>query len=89
MFLRTNVLSFRLGVRETFNFTNKEDKMSLKTGSKNIVNDAIIKDIAQAVDSLEYGTVTLKVHDSKITQVEVAQRKRFEDIWKIEEGEGI
>ncbi len=63
--------------------------MSLKTGSKNIVNDAIIKDIAQAVDSLEYGTVTLKVHDSKITQVEVAQRKRFEDIWKIEEGEGI
>ena len=42
--------------------------------AKNIVNDAIIKDIAQAVDSLEYGTVTVKVHDRKITQVEVAQR---------------
>ena len=63
--------------------------MSLKTNSKNIVNDAIIKDIAQAVDGLEYGTVTLKVHDRKIIQVEVAQRKRFEDIWKIEEGGGI
>ena len=57
--------------------------------TKNIVNDAIIKDIAQAVDSLEYGTVTIKVHDRKITQVEVAQRKRFQDVWKVEEGGGI
>jgi len=57
--------------------------------TKNIVNDAIIKDIAQAVDSLEYGTITVKVHDRKITQVEVAQRKRFEDVWKVEEGGGI
>ena len=57
--------------------------------TKNIVNDAIIKDIAQAVDSLEYGTVTVKVHDRKITQVEVAERKRFEDVWRIEEGGGI
>ena len=61
----------------------------LKTNSKNIVNDAIIKDIAQAVGSLEYGTVTLKIHDRKIIQVEVAERKRFEDVWKIEEGGGI
>jgi len=57
--------------------------------TKNIVNDAIIKDIAQAVDSLEYGTVTVKVHDRKITQVEVAERKRFEDVWRVEEGGGI
>ena len=56
---------------------------------RSIVNDAIIKDIAQSVDSLEYGTVTIKVHDRKITQVEVAQRKRFEDVWKVEEGGGI
>jgi hypothetical protein len=63
--------------------------MSLKTGVKNIVNDAIIKDIAQAVGGLEYGTVTLKIHDRRIIQVEIAERKRFEDIWKIEEGGGI
>ncbi len=63
--------------------------MSLNTGSKNIVNDAIIKDIAQAVEALEYGTVTVKVHDKKITQVEVAQRKSFQDVWRIEEGGGI
>ncbi|MCX5694597.1 MAG: YezD family protein [Candidatus Omnitrophica bacterium] len=63
--------------------------MSIKLKSKNIVNDAIVKDIAQAVDSLEYGTVTVKVHDKKIIQVEVAERKRFEDVWRIEEGGGI
>lgn len=63
--------------------------MSLKLGSKNIVNDAIIKDIAESVGALEYGTVTLKVHDRKIIQVEVAEKKRFEDVWKVEEGGGI
>ena len=63
--------------------------MSKKANSKNIVNDAIIKDIAQAVGSLEYGTVTLKVHDRKIIQVEVAEKKRFDDVWKVEEGGGI
>ncbi len=57
--------------------------------SKNIVNDAIIKEISDAVGSLSYGTVTVKVHDRKITQVEVAERKRFDDVWKIEEGGGI
>ncbi|MDD5097512.1 MAG: YezD family protein [Candidatus Omnitrophica bacterium] len=52
--------------------------MNINTkASKNIVNDAIIKDIAQTVDSLEYGTVTVKIHDRKITQVEVAERKTF------------
>ena len=48
--------------------------MGLKPNSKNIVNDAIIKDLAQAVDSLEYGAVTIKVNESKITQVEIAEK---------------
>jgi hypothetical protein len=57
--------------------------------TKNIVNDAIIKEISDALGSLEYGTVTIKVHDRKITQVEVAERKRFDEVWKVEEGGGI
>jgi len=57
--------------------------------TKNIVNDAIIKEISDAVETLGYGTVTVKVHDRKITQVEVAEKKRFDDVWKIEEGGGI
>ena len=57
--------------------------------TKNIVHDAIIKEISDALGSLEYGTVTIKVHDRKITQVEVAERKRFDEVWKVEEGGGI
>ena len=63
--------------------------MSLKQGSKNIVNDAIIKEIAEAAESLDYGIVTIKVHGAKIIQVEVTEKKRFDDVWKIEEGGGI
>ena len=57
--------------------------------TKNIVNDAIIKEISDAVENLSFGTVTVKVHERKIIQVEVAEKKRFDDIWKIEEGGGI
>jgi hypothetical protein len=58
--------------------------------SKNkIINDAIIQDIVNAVEGLSYGTITVKVHDSKIVQIEVAERKRFDDVWLIKEGGGI
>jgi hypothetical protein len=54
--------------------------------SKNIVNDAIIKDIADKINDLKYGSITIKVHDSKIVQIEVSQKNRFDDIWLIEGG---
>jgi hypothetical protein len=63
--------------------------MSLKLNTGNIVNDAIIKDIATAVGSLDYGTVTIKVHEAKIVQIEVTEKKRFDDIWRLEGGGGI
>lgn len=56
---------------------------------KSIVNDAIIKDIADAVYGLEYGVIEIKVHNSKIIQIEVTERKRFDDVWKVEGGGGI
>lgn len=56
---------------------------------ENIVNDAIIKDIRDAVKNLKYGSVTIKVHDSRIVQIEVSQKSRFDDIWLIEKGGGI
>jgi hypothetical protein len=66
-----------------------EGRMRLKQNTRNIVNDAIIKDIATAVDSLEYGIVTIKVHDAKIIQIEVTEKKRFNDVWRVEGGGGI
>ena len=63
--------------------------MSAKQSQKNIVNDAIIKDIATAIGSLEYGTVTIKVHETKIIQIDVTEKKRFDDVWRVEGGGGI
>jgi hypothetical protein len=57
--------------------------------SKNIVNDAIIKDLADTVRDLKFGSITVKVHDSRIVQVEVSKKNRFDDVWNIEEGGGI
>jgi hypothetical protein len=50
--------------------------------TESIVNDAIIKDIYDAVNDLNYGTITITVHNRKITQVEIAQKKRFDEVWK-------
>jgi hypothetical protein len=72
-----------------FLFYKLEGEMSIKQNSRNIVNDAIIKDIAVAVGSLEYGTVTIKVHETKIIQIDVTEKKRFDDVWRVEGGGGI
>jgi len=63
--------------------------MSVKPNHKNIVNDAIIKDIIEALDNLEYGNILITVHNSRIVQVEKTQKSRFDDIWLVEKGGGI
>jgi len=63
--------------------------MVSKPNQKNIVNDAIIKDIIGALDNLEYGNILITVHNSRIVQVEKTQKSRFDDIWLIEKGGGI
>ncbi|MFA6142633.1 MAG: DUF2292 domain-containing protein [Candidatus Omnitrophota bacterium] len=57
--------------------------------TKRIVNDSIIKDISDAVEKLIYGTVIVTVHNKKITQIEIAEKQRFDDVWKLEGGGGI
>jgi len=63
--------------------------MGIEQNSKKIINDAIIKEISDGVSKLDYGTVNITVHNKKITQVEVAEKKRFDDVWKVEQGGGI
>jgi hypothetical protein len=63
--------------------------MSIDQNSKKFLNDAIIKEISDAVGSLDYGEINIKVHNKKILQIEVAQRRRFDEVWKLEEGGGI
>ena len=53
---------------------------------KNIINDAIVKDIAEVVHDLDNGVVTIRVDNSRIVQLEVTGKKRFDEVWHIEGG---
>ncbi len=63
--------------------------MSLKQNQKNIVNDAIIKEIIEALNTLEYGHLHIAVHNSKVVQIDKTEKTRFDDIWLVEKGGGI
>ena len=63
--------------------------MAVQQTNKNIVNDAIIKDISDSIHGLCFGTVTITVHNAKIVQIEISQKSRFDDVWTVQEGGGI
>ncbi len=58
-----------------------------KKGS--IVNDAILKEIAGVLASLKYGDIVIKVHDSKIIQIEKTEKVRYDGLHSVEQGGGI
>jgi len=59
--------------------------------SREIVNDTIIKDIAEKVHGIELGTITISVYNSRIVQVDVTttKKERFDEVWLLEDGAGI
>ena len=63
--------------------------MSLKQNDTSAVNEAIVKEIIRAVNSLKYGYVQITVHNSKIVQIDKTEKTRFDDIWLLEKGGGI
>jgi hypothetical protein len=58
---------------------------------RKIVNDAIIKDIAEKIHGIELGTITISVYDSRIVQVDITttRKERFDEVWLLEGGAGI
>lgn len=63
--------------------------MSTSRSERFGVNDIILEEIRQAINALEFGMITVKVHAGKVIQVEVTEKKRFDDLWKLEGGGGI
>ena len=59
--------------------------------SREIVNDAIIKDIAEKIHGMELGTITISVFNSRIVQVDITitKKERFDEVWLLEDGAGI
>lgn len=63
--------------------------MSLSQDRKSIVNEVIIKEIIEALNSLRYGQVQIIVHNSRIVQIEKTEKVRFDDTGRVENGGGI
>ncbi|MDD5216731.1 MAG: YezD family protein [Candidatus Omnitrophica bacterium] len=65
-------------------------KKNENSANENIfLNDSIVKEIIDAVRGVDFGIITVKVHASRIVQMEVTQKKRFDEVWDLEGGGGI
>ncbi len=55
------------------------------------VNDAIMKDVAEKVNGIELGTITISIYKSKIVQVDITttKKERFDEAWLMGDGAGI
>ncbi len=62
--------------------------MSIHQSNIDIANYNILKDLLESTRRIKYGSILLKVHESKIVQVEVTEKARF-DYWFVEKGDGI
>ncbi|MFH1360371.1 MAG: DUF2292 domain-containing protein [Candidatus Omnitrophota bacterium] len=63
--------------------------MKTKERNHSIINDALIKDINEAVHKIDNGTITVRVREAKIIQIDIKDKKRFNEIWTLEQGGGI
>jgi hypothetical protein len=61
----------------------------IKNNKEFAVNESVVKEIVEALNGLDYGSIVIKVHNKKVVQVEVTQRKRFDDMYPLEKGGGI
>ena len=41
------------------------------------VDAAVLEGIVESIKSLQYGTITITVHDGKVTQIETSRKQRF------------
>ena len=63
--------------------------MGSEPQDKTRVNETILEKIAELLKNIHYGSLLIKVHDSKIVQVEVTEKSRFDNMWFMEKGGGI
>ena len=63
--------------------------MGKKTGRRNRIDDETLNRIRNMIESLEFGSLTIKVHEGEIVQVEVTEKRRFDDSSRFEDGGGI
>jgi len=57
--------------------------------STEVLTDSVLEELVKAIRRLTYGTITIKVHNAKITQLEITEKKRFDEQPGFEKGDGI
>ncbi len=57
--------------------------------AKTTAGEAVIRDLHEMVRRIRYGTITIKVHDANIVQVELTEKMRFDESGLLEKGGGI
>jgi hypothetical protein len=60
-----------------------------KQESRDVSTDAVIQELKKAIEALKYGMVAIKAHNGKITQVEITEKRRFNEPLEFEKGDGI
>ncbi len=60
-----------------------------KHESGDVSTDAVVQELKRDIEALKYGTVTIKVHNGRITQVEITEKRRFDVSVEFEKGGGI
>jgi hypothetical protein len=63
--------------------------MSGNPSEKNVIGNIVFENIKRSIDSLTYGSVMVKVHAGRVVSVEVTEKRRFDDLWQLEGGDGI
>jgi len=53
------------------------------------LTNEVLEELVKAIRRLTYGTITLKVHNAKITQMEITEKRRFDEQPGFEKGDGI
>jgi len=57
--------------------------------SREALMDNVLEELVKAIRRLTYGTITIKVHNAKITQMEITEKRRFGEQADFEKGDGI
>ncbi len=50
----------------------------MKTNNSIKTNRAVLDEILKSIEGIQYGEVTITLHDSRIVQIERKEKKRFE-----------
>jgi hypothetical protein len=63
--------------------------MTNKYESRSGSTDAVIQELKKIIEELVYGTITIKVHNGRVTQLEITEKRRIGEPLEFEKGGGI